>query len=143
MASPEAPAAASDASTGEGSGSAASGRGGSLSSAGGAPGSTPGTGGHPSVAVPVFVPPRPLADIVPKYPLNARRAGFEGVVKVIVDVDERGEVTAVRILTSSGHSSLDQAVLDAYRAARYAPAFQHGKPVAGTDVWSYRFRLKD
>ena len=90
-----------------------------------------------------MVPSRPLAEVRPKYPLSARRAGFEGVVKVVVYVDEKGEVTAVRVIASSGHSSLDQAVLDAYRAARYAPAFQHGKPVASTDVWSYRFKLTE
>jgi periplasmic protein TonB len=90
-----------------------------------------------------MVPPRPVNEIHPKYPLSARRAGFEGVVKVIVYVDEKGEVTTVRVIASSGHSSLDQAVLDAYKAARYAPALQHGKPVAGTDVWSYRFKLTD
>ena len=37
-----------------------------------------------AVAVPAFIPPRPLSEILPKYPLSARRSGFEGVVKVSV-----------------------------------------------------------
>ncbi len=141
VASPEAPTATSGAGTGEGSGSDAAGNGGSTSSTGGASGSTQGEAA--SVAVPAMVPPRPLAEVRPNYPLSARLAGFEGVVKVIVFVDEKGQVTTVRILASSGHSSLDQAVLDAYKAARYTPALQHGRPVAGTDVWSYRFKLTE
>jgi protein TonB len=94
-----------------------------------------------TVAVPTFIPPRPLSEILPKYPLGARRSGFEGVVKVSVLVDERGTVTGIDVLSSSGHASLDQAVLDAYRHARFAPALQDGKPVAGRLVIPVRFRL--
>jgi len=94
-----------------------------------------------TLAVPAFIPPRPLSEILPKYPLSARRSGFEGVVKVSVLVDERGAVTGIDVLSSSGHASLDQAVLDAYRQARFAPALQDGKPVAGRLVIPVRFRL--
>ncbi len=94
-----------------------------------------------TAAVPAFVPPRPLAEILPKYPISARRSGFEGVVKVSVLVDENGAVTSVEVFSSSGHASLDQAVLDAYRRARFAPALQDGKPVAGRVVIPVRFRL--
>jgi TonB family protein len=62
-------------------------------------------------------------------------------VKVSVLVDERGTVTGIDVLSSSGHASLDQAVLDAYRHARFAPALQDGKPVAGRLVIPVRFRL--
>lgn len=94
------------------------------------------------VAVPAFIPPRPLSEILPKYPLSARRSGFEGVVKVSVQVNAGGTVTGVAVLASSGHPSLDQAVLDAYRHALFAPALQDGKPVAGRLVIPVRFRLE-
>jgi protein TonB len=63
------------------------------------------------------------------------------VVKVGVMVDDRGAVTGVEVLSSSGHASLDQAVLDAYRHAHFAPAQQDGKPVPGRVVIPVRFRL--
>jgi protein TonB len=88
-----------------------------------------------------FIPPRPLSEILPKYPLSARRSGFEGVVRVSVLVDETGAVIGVDVLSSSGHASLDQSVLDSYRRARFAPALQDGKPVAGRVVIPVRFRL--
>ena len=87
-ASSGAPSVASDAGTGEGAGSATAGDVGSPSSTGNASGSTPGGAG--SVIVPAMVPSRPLAEVRPKYPLSARRAGFEGVVKVVVYVFEYG-----------------------------------------------------
>ncbi len=94
-----------------------------------------------TAAVPAFIPPRPLSEILPRYPLSARRSGFEGVVKVSVLVDEKGSVAGVDVLSSSGHASLDQAVLDAYRHAPFAPALQDGKPVPGRVVIPVRFRL--
>jgi protein TonB len=99
-----------------------------------APGST-------TVAVPSFIPPRPLSEILPKYPLSARRSGFEGVVKVTAVVDESGAVTSADVLSSSGHASLDQAALQAVRQARFAPALQGGKPIQCRIQIPIRFQL--
>lgn len=98
-------------------------------------------GASTRIAAPAFVPPRPVSEVLPTYPLSARRSGFEGLVKVSVLVDESGAVTGVEVLSSSGHASLDQAVLDALRHAHFAPAQQDGKPVPGRVVIPVRFRL--
>ncbi|MEA5580542.1 energy transducer TonB [Nodularia harveyana UHCC-0300] len=44
------------------------------------------------------------------YPEFARRQGIEGKVKVAVDTDAQGNVTNVKILSSSGNRRLDEAV---------------------------------
>lgn len=51
----------------------------------------------------------------PKYPERARKRGVEGAAKVAVDVDDKGNVTNVRVTQSSGDAELDEA---AARAAR-------------------------
>ncbi|MCU0527347.1 MAG: TonB family protein [Elainella sp. Prado103] len=47
------------------------------------------------------------------YPEEALRAGQEGTVKVLVDYDENGNVISATLVDSSGHTVLDQAVLEA------------------------------
>jgi TonB family protein len=51
----------------------------------------------------------------PKYPEKARRRGVEGSTKVKLEVDERGNVTDVKVAQSSGNDDLDK---EAVRAAR-------------------------
>lgn len=51
----------------------------------------------------------------PKYPEQARKRGVEGSAKIKVDVDDKGNVTNVRVAESSGNRDLDEA---AVRAAR-------------------------
>jgi protein TonB len=86
-----------------------------------------------------FNPPRPLAEIVPVYPLSARRAGLEGLVKVAAFVDASGCVTQAEVVVSSGHASLDRAVLEAVQRSLFSPALQDGKPVPCRIVVPRRF----
>lgn len=51
----------------------------------------------------------------PKYPEKARRRGVEGSTKVKLEVDQRGNVTDVKVAQSSGNDDLDK---EAVRAAR-------------------------
>ncbi len=46
------------------------------------------------------------------YPPAAFRAGIEGVVEVLVTIDETGRVTAARVYRSSGHRILDDAAVE-------------------------------
>jgi len=127
---------------GSGAGPASEGDGASETSS---PAPSEGAGGaasrSPAAAPTGFIPPRPLAEILPTYPLSARRSGFEGVVKVTAMVDASGNVTGTEVLTSSGHASLDQAVLEAVRRALFSPALQDGKPVPCRIVIPIRFQL--
>ena len=93
------------------------------------------------------VAPRPVSGIAgnpaPEYPMEARRRGFEGKVVLRVEVSAAGRPLQVTVLTSSGHSSLDQAALDAVERWRFEPATQAGQAVAGAANVPVQFRLED
>jgi protein TonB len=63
----------------------------------------------------------------PRYPPASRRAREEGevLVRVLIDID--GRPSEVRILRSSGHARLDEAALEAVRAALFRPYVADGR----------------
>lgn len=87
--------------------------------------------------------PMILSQPQPKYPELARRAEIEGVVRVEVLVDKKGDVRDARVLKGSGaNAGFEEAALEAARLARWRPAMQNNTPVA-TWVWyDIKFRLK-
>jgi TonB family protein len=56
-----------------------------------------------------------------EYPLKARVAKMEGAGVYVLDVDNRGLVTAAHVAISSGHKLLDQAAIDAMLKFRFKP----------------------
>ncbi len=64
----------------------------------------------------------------PAYPDVALRAGWQGVVWLLVDVGPDGRVAALAIERSSGYEVLDAAATDAVRAWTYAPRLVGGVP---------------
>ena len=78
----------------------------------------------------------------PTYPESSRRRGEEGVVRVELLVDSTGRVAEVRILESSGFSTLDAAAVQTLRAWRFRPAQRAGLPVAGSITTAVHFRLE-
>lgn len=72
-------------------------------------------------AVGYLVPP------APRYPPASRRWREEGevLVRVLIDVD--GRPSEVRILRSSGHARLDDAAVEAVRAALFRPYVAAGR----------------
>ena len=67
----------------------------------------------------------------PRYPPAAMRAGIEGTVILIVDVDAQGNVTNVSVEKSSRNRDLDRAAMDAARKWRFNPSVKNGQPAAG------------
>lgn len=57
-----------------------------------------------------------------RYPSAARARGEEGVVEVRFSIDDRGKVLSAKVMRSSGHPALDEAVLDLMRRASPVPA---------------------
>jgi len=90
-----------------------------------------------------LVVPRPLKAILPAYPRAARQSGAQGLVKVTATVDERGAVTGVEVLLSSGTTALDRAALEAVRRTAFTPALQGGKPVPCRITIPIRFQLSE
>ena len=62
------------------------------------------------------------------YPEIAKRAGVEGKVYVLAFVDEKGDVTNVKIIKGLG-AGLDEAALNAVKQTKFKPGKQRGKPV--------------
>lgn len=84
----------------------------------------------------------PLADNPPpEYPANERALGREGEVLVRVRLDERGVVLAVELARPSPHPGLNREALRAVRGWRFAPASEHGRPVASETEVPIVFRL--
>ncbi|CTP91586.1 TonB family protein [Xanthomonas graminis] len=78
------------------------------------------------------VPATPLAMAPPRYPRASLRNGASGKVLLLVNVDEAGSVSDVRLLGhGSGDAALDQAAVAAARQWRFVPAREHGRAVAG------------
>ena len=119
---------------GTGSGAGGDGRG----SSAGVPG---GPGVAPAVAVRIQ-PPALLDAPKMEYPPAARRRGEQGVVACRLHVSERGAVTAVEVIETSGHASLDEAARTALLTWRYRPELRDGRPVATTTVHRVVFRLE-
>jgi protein TonB len=106
------------------------------------------TGGStdgPSAGLPATIAdidPVPLEPIsAPAYPPAARRLGQQGLVKVRVDVDDKGAIVSEQISLSSGFAPLDNAALDAVKNARFLPAKKNGKSILASVIVSIRFKL--
>ena len=76
------------------------------------------------------------------YPPEARRLGFEGKVKLKVDIDESGAVRGVRIVTPAGHG-FDEAAKNAIRKLiKFKPAeTSDGRHVPVRIDYTFHFNL--
>ncbi|MBR9970948.1 energy transducer TonB [Magnetospirillum sulfuroxidans] len=77
----------------------------------------------------------------PPYPTLARRRGLEGVVILMVRVDELGHVATLNVQRSSGHSVLDQSALETVKSWRFVPARRAGHTVEAAIEIPIRFAL--
>ncbi len=84
-------------------------------------------------------PPRLVKDVAPVYPEEARKNGIEGVVILAAKTNEKGEVTAVKVLTSV--PALDKAAIDALKQWKYEPLLINGKPTPVVFTVTVRFQL--
>jgi|GEM_PF-4829229 len=85
---------------------------------------------------------RLLSSPTPEYPEAARRQGLEGVVHLLLQVNEQGTVDDVQITQGSGHDSLDQAAVDVARNWKFAPARLGNTAIATKVAIPVRFRLE-
>lgn len=73
--------------------------------------------------------PKPVYKVSPVYPDILRQRGVQGRVTLAADIDERGNVLAVKVVKSL-HPYLDYASVQAVRQWRFEPAIEKGKPVS-------------
>jgi len=76
------------------------------------------------------MPPIPLNAPEIVYPDMAAQAGAQGTVKVVVRIDEYGDVRDVVIADSPGWLALEEAARKAAYTIRYRPATRDDEPVA-------------
>lgn len=79
--------------------------------------------------------------IKPIYPYTARRQGREGGVELEVLISEKGHVTELRVVKSSGTVDLDESAKQAVMKATFEPARLKNKPVPARVVLTIIFRL--
>lgn len=81
--------------------------------------------------------------IKPLYPYSARRRGREGGVELEVLISERGQVTALKVVKSSGTPELDESAKQAVMKATFEPARLKNRMVPARVVLTIVFRLTD
>lgn len=77
---------------------------------------------------------------VPVYPEEAAKAKLQGVVRVMVTIDEFGDVIE-QWVAESDHEALNQAALDAAKRFKFTPAMQRGHRVKATIMVPFHFSL--
>jgi periplasmic protein TonB len=85
--------------------------------------------------------PRPVELPRIEYPADARKAGLEGRVLLVLGIDAQGKVTSVRALEAPS-PSLASAALEGARRFRFSPALLEGAPVATEIRFTYTFLLE-
>jgi TonB family protein len=86
-------------------------------------------------------PPRLLRFVEAEYPAEARAAGLEANVVLLLTIDPTGRVAEASVVEGAGHG-FDEAALVAARQFEFAPAQQGGRPVAARIRYRYRFTLR-
>jgi protein TonB len=92
----------------------------------------------------VTVLPRPIGECSPpadEYPDEARTLGIEGLVVMMLSVDETGAVTAARVVEDPGHGLGPAAIASVRRHCRFEPAQRGGEKVATTLRYKVRYEL--
>lgn len=79
-----------------------------------------------------------LTRVRPSYTERARLSHVEGVVRLELMVDERGEVVGTRVLQGLGYG-LDEAAVEAAKRFRFRPATKAGRPVTAPFIIKIRF----
>jgi TonB family protein len=95
---------------------------GSISGTGNAQGGEqPGQGGGVrSLAIPLQGNP------IPPYPERARRRGYQGTVKLEIEILTNGRVGKIQVEKSSGYTELDDSALRTLKGWRFLPATSDG-----------------
>ena len=83
-----------------------------------------------------YIPPRPVAEVIPEYPKGDYKKGITGTVKLHVKINSNGKVVDVVVLenTTSSNRCAEAAMKAAYQC-RYIPARRGNKTIS---CWTTR-----
>jgi len=85
--------------------------------------------------------PRFMKQVMPRYPLFARRTGREGRVVLRLFIDEEGRLLDVEVVERAGFG-FDESALEAVRMSTFLPAVKDGRPVKSRILLPVRFVLE-
>ena len=94
-------------------------------------------GAEPSVVVATL-----KSQVQPRYTPEAIAEGLEGVMPLLITVDEEGAVVSAKVLKSFGFG-LDEEAIKAVRQWRYSPQLVNGVPTRVTKRITIKFQLED
>lgn len=77
----------------------------------------------------------------PRYPMLARRKGYEGTILLRVFVLESGGVGKVKLEKSSGYDILDESALKAVKEWVFIPGKKNGQPIPSWVTVPIKFQL--
>jgi TonB family protein len=81
-----------------------------------------------------------ISKIEPEYSEDARKAKYQGIVLLYVEVDPSGRAQNVRVARSLG-LGLDEKAIEAVRKWKFRPGLKDGKPVTVAATIEVNFRL--
>jgi periplasmic protein TonB len=84
--------------------------------------------------------PTLLMKVEPEYSEEARKAKYQGVVLLYVEVDASGKATNIRVSKSLG-LGLDEKAIEAVKKWKFKPGYKDGKPVTVAATIEVNFRL--
>ncbi len=100
------------------------------------------SGARPSPLPPGITEPKPLSQLQPKYPEEAKKEKVEGVVVLNVVIDTDGEVLEVTAIEDPD-PRLTKAAIETVRQWKFQPALDSaGKPIKVHASIAVRFKLK-
>jgi protein TonB len=84
--------------------------------------------------------PALLSKVEPEYSEEARKAKYQGVVVLYIEVDPSGRARNIRVLHSLG-LGLDEKAVEAVRQWKFRPGYRNGRPVTVAATVEVNFRL--
>jgi len=87
--------------------------------------------------------PRYAENPKPPYPLEARGKGYQGTVRLKVEVLPDGRAGDIELKESCGYEALDQSALDTVKKWRFIPATKGKTPISCWVIVPITFQLKD
>lgn len=101
-----------------------------------------GGGNDPFGAGDLDAPPTPVQKMPPVYPSSLLSKGVGGRVVVRCVVATTGRVSSARIHSSSGHTELDKAAVNAVNKWKFKPGTRSGRAVKSTCNVPFNFEVK-
>ena len=87
-------------------------------------------------------PVKPLQAERPPYPRLAREQGWEGIVLLMLRVDEQGRVESVEVKESSGYPLLDSNAVQTVKLWTFSPAKNGNFPISSLVQLPVKFDLR-